>query len=115
MIREEAFAALEALGAASAVVRYSGGGDEGGVDSVELFDADDAVLFDLHDHYPGDAGEPFEGAEELAEALEEPVDEQHGGFTGGGINGQITWVVPARKVVDRPAYEEYVEHGPYEV
>ncbi len=115
MIRAETFAALDALGVSSAVVRYSGGGDEGGVDSIELLDAEDALLFDLHDHYLGGANRPFDGAEELAAALEAPVEEQHGGFDGSGIDGQITWLVAARKVMDRPSYEEYVEYGPFEV
>lgn len=114
MTREQAFGLLRSLGAATAVVSYSGGGDEGGVDSVELLDEDGAVIHDIHDYYHG-PGEPFDGAEALAEVLSEPVEEQHGGFDGPGTCGRITWVVAERKVVDRPAYEEYVEYGPFEV
>ena len=115
MTRDEAFSKLAELGAASAVIRYSGGGDEGGVDSVEVLDEDAVVLYDLHAYYPDATAEPFFGAGDLAETLEAPVDEQHGGFTGAGVDGQITWVVASRKVIDRPAYEEYVEYGPFEV
>lgn len=115
MTRAEAFSKLEEVGAASAVVRYSGSGDEGGVDQIELLDEDDAVIHEIRDYYPDAASEPFFGAGDLAEVLAAPVDDQHGGFDGDGVDGQITWVVAERKVIDRPAYKEYVEHGPFEV
>lgn len=113
MTREEAFTKLAVLGAATAVVRYSGGGDEGGVDEIDILDGGADLLHVLLDHHDGglDPGE----ATELAEALEAPVDEQHGGFIGAGVEGTLTWVVSARKVIDRPSHEEYVEYGPFEV
>lgn len=43
MERSEVFALLAAKGAAKAVVHFSGGNDEGGVDGIELLDKDGNV------------------------------------------------------------------------
>ena len=96
--KNQVFALLSARGAHKAVLRYNGGNDEGGVDSITL-------------HFPIGEGQFNEvdlptawqaGGEdrELAELLEAPVDAKYGSWAGDfSAYGTLTWDCDARTVV----------------
>jgi hypothetical protein len=126
-----AFEMLRARGAAIAVVRYSGGNDSGGADSVELFDASDVslgqVTYIYSDHEydqarrewvaTGGPGTPEEKREnELYDQLTAPVYAEWGSFAGEFyVSGALTFDVVAGTVkkeqsVETPTSESGVEY-----
>ncbi len=117
------FEELARRGIATAEVSFHGGGDEGGVEDVVLYDYALEETDPIEEHVPApvldgegkavyeDDGSGYRRAKkrpltpaqeadnELLAALEEPVDE-YGGFDGGfEVNGKVTWDVEKRTVI----------------
>lgn len=114
LTREEAFTELARRGIVHAVVFYQGGGDEGGVDAVELFDYEIEDIDDIEDGHdyeptlslyepdfiynPAVCGvEHFNcnnADERLAGALCGPLYSKYIGFDGEPyVTGKILWDV----------------------
>ncbi len=119
MNREQVFDRLGERQAAQAQVRFSGGNDSGGADSIVLLDSAGGEIAQLHErvprlevggdgryiHVPGEGYKtvPLTGQEqldaELAEALTEPVYAEYGSFAGDfDVCGVVTWDAGARTV-----------------
>jgi hypothetical protein len=108
--RDEIFRRLRELGAATAVVEFSGGGDEGGIDSITLYDGEgNALDVELEENFHGRTWQPItqtyvqiESAtpdQELAAALTAPVYARYGSFDGDlDVNGTISYDVAAGSV-----------------
>lgn len=123
MTKEEVFDNLARRGIARAEVSFYGGGDEGQIDGIVLYDYALEELDGIEEHSPAPVldGEgnpvyeedaagrkrpkrlPLTPAQEadnaLLAALEGPVDE-YGGFDGGfEVDGNVTWDVEQREVI----------------
>ncbi len=100
MTRAEVFGRrLRELGAVAAVVPFHGGYDEGFIEGITLQDAEGNAVAVIHEDYYGDAEEPFERAQRLAEALSQPVYDEYGGFAGEfEVEGRVVWDVPKTTV-----------------
>jgi hypothetical protein len=86
MTKHEVFAELKRLGAAKAVVEFSGGNDEGGVDDIALLDADGKQIdVELSDHVH----------EERDYTKSGPANGYRGHPTGRWIKGYGTDVIEA--------------------
>lgn len=106
--RGEIFNRLRALGAAKATVEFSGGGDEGGVDSITLHDGEGNELpIKLEENYSGSrwdgtkyvSVEPDTENNQLAGALSAPVNERYGTFAGEFyVSGTVDYDVVAGTV-----------------
>lgn len=112
MERSEVFKAIKERGATQAVVRFSGGNDEGGADSVELYG-------------PGPIGYGKSPAEHIAslqpysvengpdeslvDALIQPIEDRYAGFGGDFyVSGDLTWDAEAGTVTMDKSESEYV-------
>ena len=95
MTRAEVFGRLRELGAVAAVVPFHGGYDEGFTEDITLKDAGGNPVAVIHEDYYGNAEEPFsKGANQLAEALSQPVYDEYGGFAGEfEVEGRVIWDV----------------------
>lgn len=102
LTRDDAFAGLAAAGAARAEVAFHGGNDEGGAESITLYDADGTELHTLEEWYPGHRGSgepPPTALERLAYTLVRPVYDRYGGFAGDfSVSGVVVWDAAARTV-----------------
>ena len=119
MTRNQVFAALKSKGVAKALVHYSGGNDEGGVNQIELFDANGENIGQMQEYYGCPSiwdevtktykpGPPPTDDERLAEALGAPVYEKYGGFAGEYyVDGIVTWDVVNNKVNDHGTEQVY--------
>lgn len=108
--RSEIFQRLQGLGAAKATVEFSGGGDEGGVDSITLYDGEGNELpVKVEENYSGsrwnpatsqyEPVEPDTPVQELATALGAPVYERYGSFAGEFyVSGTVDYDVPTGSV-----------------
>ncbi|WP_157659955.1 DUF6878 family protein [Burkholderia ubonensis] len=116
--------ALRSVGAASAVVSYSGSGDEGNANEVHIFDADNAVIAPTIEVEVNEATSlygdgkwttnPVVRARPLVEALSDFADWAialyHSGFQdGNGGEGDVTFDVEfgTVRLDHRAAYIEY--------
>jgi hypothetical protein len=122
MDNAEVFRRIREWGAARAVVEFSGGNDEGGADSIVLYDREGEMIGEVHGHYAGGHWDPEKGRfvevpptpeqrieAELAEALEGPVYEEYGGFAGDfSVSGRVTWDAQTGKVSMSGEESEYV-------
>ena len=110
--RDEMFTRLRQMNAAKAIVEFSGGGDEGGVDSITLYDGEGRLLASftpqarskLEENYSGSRWdgvcyvpvEPDTPNNELARALAAPVHERYGSFAGEFyVTGTVVYDVVA--------------------
>lgn len=121
--RTELFAELRKRGVAKVSVEFSGGGDEGGVDNITLYNAEGAEIGTLEEDYGGDQWNgkewvpvnPPNPNTELVNTLCAPVYEKYGSFAGEFyVNGTVDYDVeagtvkmPHRETVER--WEEYDE------
>ena len=107
--RPEVFRRLAEAGAARAEVHFSGGNDEGGVDSIEFLDADGTVILQLEEYYAEQVYDrernryvekrPPTDQELLVTALCEPVYNKYHGFAGEFyVSGKIIWSVAEQRV-----------------
>lgn len=97
MTREEAFTALEEMGAVKAMVYFSGGHDEGGADRIDIV-LGDGERKEMYEYSWGDHKQTDEELR-LAATLAEPVYDCYGGFAGEfSVSGTIEWSIPDRKV-----------------
>jgi len=114
--KREAMKALEKMGATSALISYSGGNDEGGVDLVVVrTPKGEQILEERYRSYTYRNGstyrKPFppdikeEG--ELVELLSAPIYDQWGSFAGEfSTYGTITFIVETDTVEWTNGYEE---------
>ena len=110
MSRDEILATLKGMNVAKVEVLYSGGHDEGGVDQIDLFDADGKKIRSMEEYYGGtmvwdEATKGWKPAEaptdeqRLSQALCVPVYDKYCSFAGDFyVNGTITWDVENRRV-----------------
>jgi len=114
------FELLRKKGAATAVLEFNGGHDEGGVESILLFDAAGELVCDLEVWYCGYSNgdwipisKPANEGQELSDLLQGPVDQTFGSWGSvASTSGICTWDVEAGTATlsytqDEPAeYEE---------
>jgi len=120
MSRDKVFATLKGMNVAKVEVFYSGGNDEGGVNQIDLFDADGKKIRSMEEYYGGNSvwDEAIKGwkqaeaptdEQRLSQALCIPVYDKYGSFAGDFyVDGTITWDVENRKVRDHGT--EQVSH-----
>ena len=98
MTRAEVFAALASRGADRAVVQFSGGNDEGGPDSITLYEAENELtLLPTWPH--GEDTVAAKADARLADALSDPLFEAYGTFAGDfEVSGEIIWDVAGKTV-----------------
>lgn len=102
MTQEQVFAELRKQGVTRVEVQFSGGNDEGGADSITLFQGDKEVG-ELVDVSGGGRWDPelrqwvekvLTPEDELAKALAGPVYDRYGSFSGEfNVEGVVTWDV----------------------
>jgi len=108
MSRTAVFTALRLRGADRAVVAFSGGGDEGGADSITLYAGEQELSqLSLYTHF-GEA--PVNPDVELADALSDPVNKEYGSFDGDfDVEGEVIWETEGETVMlvkdERESYE----------
>lgn len=112
--KEQVFDQLEKMGVVEVEVHYSGGGDEGAVEYIELTDTDGNLV-----EIPGERDRTFDNEHyDLAEILEQPVEDELGtGWYDGvpGVQGYVYWKVPERKVTIEHMYEDWVTEDEKEI
>jgi hypothetical protein len=112
------FAELRRRGVAKVVVEFSGGGDEGGVNDITLYNADGGEIGKLEEDYGGSTYNSKTGQWEpinppnpdtkLVEALVAPVYDRYGSFAGEFyVSGTVEYDVANEKV--KMPYRESVE------
>jgi hypothetical protein len=113
--RPGAFAELARLGADRAVVEFSGGNDEGGPDSITLYQGENNVSALSPSAYAGLNASAAQKAEaDLVACLSQPIYDQFGGFDGDfDVYGELIWDVAAQTVHmlrdERSEYEHIEE------
>lgn len=109
LTREEAFDQLIARGVHQAVVTFNGGGDEGHVDDIRLFNKDRQLIGELEEGSTGKRWDATTGQykdpppptddEKLANCLVTPVDDKYGSFNGEfSVEGSVTWNTEDRTI-----------------
>lgn len=111
-------------GVAKVTVHFSGGGDEGGVDNITLYDDKGTALGNLEESYDGYTYNPetkqyekkgLTEDQEIAQVLGKPVYDKYYTFAGEFyVNGTVEWdvfkgkaVMNGQESVDR--YEDFSE------
>lgn len=122
--KERTLELLRKKGAVRVVLEFSGGHDEGAVESITLYDAYDNGQ-DLPTWYCGGYGmekvngeyqyvplsEPANEDEELADLLEGPINEAFGAWDGvSSTQGTLTWDVESQTAKLEYDQETYIEH-----
>jgi len=114
--RFELFAELRRRNVAKVEVQFSGGGDEGGVDSISLQDAEGNEIGTLEEDYGGSQWDgqkwvpvnPPNPDTALVNALCAPVYDKYGSFAGEFyVSGKINVDVAAETI--KMPYQESVE------
>jgi hypothetical protein len=101
LTKAEVFEELRRRGAGLAIVEFSGGGDEGGADSVRLYREATAEAIDCDKPleelptYPNWQQGPVHDVENaLIAALVDPMENEYGSFAGDfHVQGTIAWDV----------------------
>lgn len=119
MPRTEVFNRLTAMDIQRVEVEYSGGGDEGGVDTLTYYKNDGTFYTEEERYYPDEeyniqTGEyeplpPPDDIEEilLNRALCEPVYDKYYSFAGDFyVSGKVVWNVKDKKVIMDDVTEE---------
>jgi len=109
MTQGEVFAELQKRGVSRVLVDYSGGGDEGGVDDIRLFDLAGKEMGRMCDTHKETLDD------HLARALGAPVYEQYGSFAGEfSCAGTVEWNVKAGTVEhNEDYYRSLYDEGGY--
>jgi hypothetical protein len=112
MNRDQVFAELAKRGIAKAVVHFSGGEDEGGVDApIALLDSSDKVMNQMEECYDD---RPVGIDKQLSKALCAPVYDKYYSFAGEYyVHGQLVWNVADRKVLldGEESHSTYEDEG----
>ena len=98
------FKKLDKLGVGEIHLEFSGGGDEGGPDTIYVYDSNGNHM-----------------AESVLDSISNdplnhfflPAEDHFGGFNGSGVYGTLYWKVEDRRVYYNWSYEEWVD-GPTE-
>lgn len=111
MTKKEVFEMLEKLNIAKVIVEFSGGGDEGGADSISAYNENNEVVelpkfgkqrvsrFD-HTQEKWVYDRELTETEKMLEALEKPIEDKYGGFDGDFyVSGEVVWDVKKKKVL----------------
>jgi len=104
LTRSDVFRILRERGVGLAVVEFSGGGDEGGVQGIELFSSSGNKMPDLDEDYGETAFNRNTNAYEqirqpsadcvLADAMGQPIYDRYGSFAGEfSVSGTIEYDV----------------------
>jgi hypothetical protein len=115
MTRQHIFADLASRGADRAVLRFSGGNDEGGPDTITLYKGEDRVGALSPSAYAGVDSTASQKAEAALVAwLSQPIYDQYGGFDGDfDVYGELIWDVTERTVQivgeERSEYSHFEE------
>lgn len=113
--REQVFQWLKAKNYTKAVVSFSGGGDEGGVDRIELYKSKEGEAVEVIDEFEVRAKYSFEGGKYtvsvedgkendyyVQQGLSKPVYDKYGSFAGEfQVDGEVIWDVEKETVVRR--------------
>lgn len=103
MTRQELFAAMQAQGYSKVVAHFSGGHDEGGVDSVTAYRGDEEI----------DLGEAYNSSDSIVKYLVDAVGGRYGGFAGDFyVDGNVTADLLAR-TVEMSGSEEIPQDRPF--
>lgn len=113
--KTKVWAAMRAKGVSKIVAYFSGGNDEGGVNSYEMYDmhgkqfetpeearkspdyARDIYPFTRAEFFGHEDYWPKEGS--LAHMIERPVDMEYGSFAGDfSVSGEVVWDLKTQKV-----------------
>lgn len=125
--REQVFQWLEAKNYTKAVVSFSGGGDEGGVDRIQLYKSKEGEAAEIVDEFEVRAKYTFEGGRYterveddkendfyVQQGLSKPVYDKYHTFAGEFyVNGEIIWDVE-KKTITRSGEESYMRGEPFE-
>lgn len=113
MSRAAVFAALRSRGADRAVVAFSGGGDEGGADSITLYKGEQELSTLPPDAYIDKRTHgPVDPDVELADALSDPVHREYGGFSGDyDVEGAVVWETKGETVTIAQDLRADYEHS----
>lgn len=98
---------MKTVGIKKVKVHYSGGGDDGGVDSIEFVYAEDCNLNEKEKNIIYNRT-----SEKFEEELGSPVYSRHGSFADGGgfhVNGTVIWDSTS-KTVSIEGTEHYYEY-----
>ena len=107
MNNTEVFRLLRQRNVIKALVHFSGGNDEGDVESITLLV--DAGQIDLEPHYYGD--DDSDPDKHLAKLLAEPVWDRYGGFGGDFyVDGRVVYDVTAGTAKMHTTEQESVDH-----
>lgn len=89
---------LKKRGAAKAVVHFSGGGDDGGVEQISLLNSEGKEIGTLQEYVYGGDDKQTPADTELAEALSKPVYDKYYSFAGEFyVSGTVVWDAETRK------------------
>jgi hypothetical protein len=117
MKRDAVFAILKDKGVAKVEVQYSGGGDEGGVNEIYLYDNAGKQVASMEEYYGASSvwdeatktykpADPPNDEQKLSMALCSPVYDKYGGFAGEFyVSGTVTWDVTTGKINDHGVEE----------
>jgi hypothetical protein len=124
--REKAWKLMKQLGAAKAIVSYSGGNDEGGITDIRLLDAAGELLQELPSWAPQRESQEWDPEtktwskkvieltpeQELTHMFDAEVDAHYGSFAGEFyVSGEFTWDLATRKVEDHGQREYTYSEG----
>lgn len=101
--REEVFLNLHAMGIERVVATYYGGGDEGFVESIDLYDTTDTVQAEPVQSYGEDETD-------LASALQKPIWDDLGDAWYDGspdVQGTLVWTVATKTIKLNHEWEEW--------
>jgi hypothetical protein len=109
LTREQVLAELAERGVRTARVEFTGGGDEGHAENIELLDAEgEAIEHSIHVYYGRDG---VQNDAALSQALQQPIYDRWRGFDGDfSVWGSCIWHVPERKVELDYSESEYIPH-----
>lgn len=107
------FEILEKYGVDSVIVDMHGGGDEGGVDSVECYDKDKKEIKALSDLDEGTMKRDHRELLDAVETIEEFVECRFEELMGCGpmMGGTVTWNVPEKVITADYTIDEPVEYN----
>ena len=109
MSREDAFTALQEMGAVKAVVEFSGGHDEGGSEGISIT-LGDGEIKTLKEYIFNEEDEQTPEETRLAKTLVEPIYNEWGSFAGEfSVYGELIWDV-ANKTVTLDGSETVEEY-----
>jgi hypothetical protein len=110
--RDKVWAWLKSIGATKAIVEFSGGGDEGSIDDLEIFAGEGKIKPEITGYAwagYGDSKSELTEDEIMGNALAQPIWDKYYTFAGEfHVHGTVTWNVEEGTVMMDG--QESVEH-----